>query len=78
MSKKQTYLVALVVLVLSCVGELFGVHLHAPAWWPLPFGYNIAFGFVGCWALIILAKLIMAPLLQRDEKYYEDRGDLDE
>ena len=34
-------------------------------------GGMIAFAFVGCWILIILAKLIMTPLLQRDEDYYE-------
>lgn len=42
------------------------------AWWPLPFGYDIFFGFFGCWLLIILAKIIMTPLLQRDETYYDD------
>ena len=34
-------------------------------------GGMIVFAFVGCWILIILAKLIMTPLLQRDEDYYE-------
>ena len=35
-------------------------------------GYDIFFGFFGCWLLIILAKIIMTPLLQRDETYYDD------
>jgi len=34
-------------------------------------GGMIVFTFAGCWILIILAKLIMTPLLQRDEDYYE-------
>ncbi len=34
-------------------------------------GGMILFAFAGCWILIILAKLIMTPLLQRDEDYYE-------
>ncbi len=34
-------------------------------------GGMIVFAFIGCWILIILAKLIMTPLLQRDEDYYE-------
>ncbi len=34
-------------------------------------GGMIAFAFLGCWTLIILAKLILTPLLQRDEDYYE-------
>lgn len=80
MSKKNVYRLALAVLVLSAAAELGGVHLHSSAWWPLPFGYNIFFGFVGCWVLIILSKIIMAPLLQRDESYYDEEagGDGDE
>ena len=34
-------------------------------------GGMVLFAFVGCWILIILAKLILTPLLQRDEDYYE-------
>ena len=75
MSKKRIYLVIAVILVLSCAAELAGVHLHSPSWWPLPFGYDIFFGFIACWVLIIMAKLIMAPLLQRDEDYYDRKGD---
>ncbi len=82
MNKKSVYMLCLGVLLLSLIAELFGVHLHAPSWWPLPFGYNVFFGFVGCWILIIVSKLMMAPLLQRDEDYYNDnydgRGDDDE
>lgn len=66
-------LVGLILVI--CMGlELFGVHLHAPHWWPLPFGYNVFFGFVGAWALIIMSKMIMAPILQRPEDYYDDKG----
>lgn len=76
MSKKMVYMLTAVVLVLSAAAELFGVHLRTPHWWPLPFGYNIFFGFVGGWLLIIVSKMIMAPLLQRDENYYDEgRGE---
>ena len=75
MSKKRIYLVIAVILVLSAAAELAGVHLHSPSWWPLSFGYDIFFGFIACWVLIIMAKLIMAPLLQRDEDYYDRKGD---
>lgn len=74
MNKKMTYIIAAVILILSCGAEMAGIHLHSPSWWPLPFGYSVFFGFVACWALIIMAKLIMAPLLQRDEDYYDRRG----
>lgn len=78
MTKKQIYLAAIAVLIVAAGAELCGVHLHSPKWWPLPFGYDIFFGFVSCWVLIILAKIIMMPLLQRDETYYENRGEDDE
>mgnify|MGYP000585720744 FL=1 len=50
MSKKTVYMIAAAVLVLSVIGELCGVHLHSPAWWPLPFGYDIssASSVAGC------------------------------
>lgn len=75
MTEKSVYILVAVILLISAAAELFGIHLHSPSCWPLPFGYNIFFGFVGCWVLIIVAKLLMAPLLQRDENYYDDRGD---
>lgn len=78
MSKKTVYLTAAAVLAASAAAELCGVHLHGAHWWPLPFGYNIFFGFAGAGLLIIVAKLLMAPLLQRDEDYYESRGEKDE
>lgn len=77
MSKKTTYILVALVMAASLVGEVASVHMHQPHWWPLPFGYNLAFGFVGCWVLIIMAKMLMMPLLQRDEDYY-DRGDNNE
>lgn len=36
----------------------------------------LIFGFAGCAVLIVMAKLIMSPLLQRDEDYYQ-KGDDD-
>ena len=48
---------------------------HVEEWLERPFMILI-FGFIGCWILIILAKIIMTPLLQRDEDYYQ-KGDDD-
>ena len=77
MTKKTVYLFVAVVLVLAAAAEMAGVHMHAASWWPLPFGYDIFFGFVGAWVLIIVSKLIMAPILQRDTDYYDDEFDED-
>ena len=40
-------------------------------------GGMILFAFIGCWVLILLAKLILTPLLQRNEDYYEEGSDDD-
>ena len=40
-------------------------------------GGMIIFAFIGCWLLILLAKLILPPLLQRNEDYYEEGSDDD-
>ena len=77
MTKKTVYLLVAVVLVLAVAAEIAGVHMHAASWWPLPFVYDIFFGFVGAWVLIIVSKLIMAPILQRDKDYYDDEFDED-
>ena len=47
MTKKTVYMLVAVVLVLAAAAEIAGVHMHAASWWPLPFGYDIFFGFVG-------------------------------
>ncbi len=78
MTKKKLYILLAAVLACSLLAEALIGHFHSPAWWPLPFGYNIFFGFLGCWALIIIAKIIMSPVLQRGEDYYESRGGDDE
>ena len=77
MTKKTVYLLVAVVLVLAAAAEIAGVHMHAASWWPLPFGYDIFFGCVGAWVLIIVSKLNMAPILQRDKDYYDDEFDED-
>jgi len=73
MDKKKLYMLIGAVMVLALVAEMTCVHLHQH--WPLPFGYDIFFGFAGCWFLIIMAKMIMAPILQKSENYYEDGGE---
>ena len=38
-------------------------------------GADIIIGFIGGWILILFAKKILAPLLQRDEDYYDGGKD---
>lgn len=75
LSKQKVYLCIGAVMLLSVAGELGGIHMHHPSWWPLPFGYEIFFGFVSCALLIFTAKVVMAFLLQREESYYDGGED---
>ena len=45
MDKKKLYILIGIVMVCALGAEMAGIHLHQG--WPLPFGYDIAFGFCG-------------------------------
>lgn len=62
-TKKCIYVIIGIVLVLSLVLQLILEGLHKP-------GFYIVFGFIGAWVLILFAKRILAPLLQKSEDYY--------
>lgn len=67
-NKKRTLYIVLILVIAAAMALQFvleGAH-HL--------GLYVLIGFVGGWCLIILGKLILGPLLQRDENYY---GDLD-
>jgi hypothetical protein len=42
-------------------------------WWPHLYGFFALFGLLGCLAIMLLAKHVLGPWLQRDENYY-DKG----
>ncbi|PIP81516.1 MAG: hypothetical protein COR54_19780, partial [Elusimicrobia bacterium CG22_combo_CG10-13_8_21_14_all_63_91] len=44
---------------------------HAPFWMSFP-GFELVFGVLAAFALGLVAKLILFPLLKRDENYYDD------
>lgn len=76
-TKNRIYGAIVIVIALSVVVEILYAHPHGHEWWHTVPGADIAIAFVGGWILIIFAKKILAPLLQRDEDYY-DRGDDDD
>ncbi|MGN0941021.1 MAG: hypothetical protein ACI4OA_04875 [Selenomonadaceae bacterium] len=78
-SKRYKFIIGSFVLALAFLAISFACGVYTnPAHEILerPFAIFI-FGFIGCWVLIILAKIIMTPLLQRDEDYYQ-KGDDDQ
>lgn len=77
LTKKTIYLIIAVVVAASVAVEAMFAHPHGHQIWHTMPGFDILIAFFGGWLLILFAKKILAPLLQRDEDYY-DGGDGDE
>ncbi|MDD7215151.1 MAG: hypothetical protein ACI4LL_01425 [Anaerovoracaceae bacterium] len=69
--KKTVYLLLAAVMVISVIIEVLFAHPHYHMLWNLVPGFDLIIGFAGAWGLILLAKVIMAGVLQRDEDYYD-------
>jgi hypothetical protein len=80
---KTAAIVVLVALVLLDPKLLEAVHIlehdpHHAAYfvvdgWP---GFYVVYGFLTCWAMVMLSKKLVAKLLMRPDTYY-DRSPLD-
>jgi hypothetical protein len=58
---------------ISAIADAVLLEHHGEFWWSDIYGFFALFGFVGCLAIIVVAKLVLGPLLQRDEDYYKRR-----
>ena len=70
-NKKRVYLLLAAVMAVMVIIEVFFAHPHYHMIWNVVPGFDIIIGFAGAWGLILLAKVAMAKLLQRDENYYD-------
>ena len=73
-NKKRVYLLLAGIMVIMVIIEVLFAHPHYHMIWNRVPGFDLLIGFAGAWALILLAKIAMAKLLQRDEDYYESSG----
>lgn len=73
-NKKRVYLLLAVIMVIMVIIEVLFAHPHYHMIWNRVPGFDLVIGFAGAWALILLAKVVMAKILQRDENYYESSG----
>ena len=73
-NKKRVYLLLAVIMVIMVIIEVLFAHPHYHMIWNRVPGFDLLIGFAGAWALILLAKIAMATLLQSDEDYYESSG----
>lgn len=80
MNKAKAYAVCVLFLIIGIGVEIAFIPAeeNSAAWWPFPYGLAAGMGFFGCWILIIVAKLIMAPLIQKDPDYYHEGGEKDD
>lgn len=75
LTKKTIYTIIAAAVAVSLVIEILFAHPHGHAIWDTVPGADIVIAFVGCWALILFSKKILAPLVQRDEDYYDKEDD---
>ena len=73
-NKKRVYLLLGAVMAVMAGVEVLFAHPHYHMIWNRVPGFDLLIGFAGAWALILLAKVVMAKILQRDENYYESSG----
>ena len=73
-NKKRVYLLLGAVMAVMVVVEVLSAHPHYHMIWNSVPGFDLLIGFAGAWVLILLAKVVMAKILQRDENYYESSG----
>ena len=73
-TKTKAYIIIAAAAIVSLIVEVLFAHPHGSYPWHTIPGADIVIAFVGAWILIILAKVILAPIIQRSEDYY-DGGD---
>ena len=73
-NKKRVYLLLAVIMVIMVIIEVLFAYPHYHMIWNSVPGFDLLIGFAGAWGLILLAKVVMAKILQRDENYYESSG----
>ena len=76
-SKKAAYIIIICVCLLIAAAEGFFTHAHGPQWRAFP-GASLVIAFVGGWALILLSKKLLGPILQRNNDYYDEKGGEDD
>jgi len=70
-NKKKVYIFLGLIALVMVAAEVLFAHPHHHMIWNLVPGFDLIIGFAGAWFLIILAKIVMARLIQRPENYYE-------
>jgi hypothetical protein len=61
------------VAVLADAWFLGGEH-YGDLWWSAVYGFSSLFGLFGSLAIILIAKFVLGPWLQRGENYYQRRN----
>ncbi len=67
---KRVLIVSVVIIVLSVLLEALFVHPHGHYWYHTFLSFDAFFGFIGCLVLILVAKIPVRSLVERDEDYY--------
>lgn len=74
-TRHHSLILVCVIFILATIIEIVcGSHHGEVIWERLP-GADAVIGFIGGWILLLFAKKIIAPLLQKDEDYYGEHDD---
>lgn len=73
-NRKQVALACLVLSVVCLAITAMAAGGHAEGLLAQPGAMGI-FGFIGGWILIIVSKMIMMPILQKGEDFYDEEDD---
>jgi hypothetical protein len=76
--RPKALITASAALVVSIAADavFLGGEGHGEFWWSRIYGFFSLFGFFGCLAIIVFAKLVLGPWLQHEENYYRRRTSL--
>ena len=70
MTKSTLYKLVLIVAVIAAALEFFFAHPHYHEWWNTTPGFNLVFGFAGCWLLIFVAKIVIIGLYSVSTNFF--------
>ena len=68
--EKRILIICWAIIGLTVLVEALFVHPHGHYWYHNFFSFDLFFGLVGCLVLILVAKIPLKALVERNEDYY--------
>lgn len=76
MEEKRLMLIFAILGFLSIIIEIvLPIHYHPYYWWHAFIGFDYIFGLLGGFILIFISKIVLFPILKREEEIYEKESE---